>query len=139
MRSLIPVSLLFCSSIMTACGVHTPEASENQEPVATARPYTQTSLVDERSCLENCGYEARGTIYASCLEMGDTQQNCGSSARVWYRECLESRCDESAVQQDDCRTDCRLQAKENLQQCAADDNECTRHIRTLMRTCVDEC
>tara|TARA_B100000683_G_C12325126_1_gene488149 strand:- start:271 stop:660 length:390 start_codon:yes stop_codon:yes gene_type:complete len=127
---------------LAACASKTPEVSDNQETVITSRTFTQANLDDEATCLERCGYEARGTMYSSCLETGETQQECGSSARLWYRECLQTRCDESALQLDDCRTDCRINAKEQVQQCDVDsieESECKIQIQSVMRTCIDEC
>ena len=142
MRTALFSFAFICSICLTACESGTPEVSENQDTVAVARPFTQTEASGAESCLEACGYEARGTIYASCMETGETRQECGTSARAWYRDCLQTRCDESAIQQDDCRTDCRINAKDQVQQCELDsdsEQECKSQIRALMRTCVDEC
>ena len=142
MRTTLFYFSFICLIGLTACESDTPQVSKHQDTVTMARPFTQTGASDEESCLEACGYEARGTIYASCMETGETRQECGSSARAWYRDCLQTRCDESAIQQDDCRTDCRINAKDQVQQCEFDsdsEHECKNQIRVLMRTCIDEC
>ena len=142
MRSTLFSSLLICSMNLIGCEADVSEVSEHKETVATARPFTQSESNDAQSCLEACGAEARGTVYASCIETGETRQECGSSAREWYRDCLHTRCDESAIQQDDCRTDCRINVKDQIRECASDptnEQECKSEIRTVMRTCIDEC
>ena len=137
MRTSIFCLLISCFMVLSACASQNSGMSKDTVPVA--RSFTQGEPDEEASCLEACGYEARGTIYASCLEDGTMQQECGHSARVWYRECLQTRCEESAVQLDDCRTDCRINSKEQIAQCSTNDKECKNQIRTVMRTCIDEC
>ena len=44
----------------------------------------------------------------NCIDDGEDQQDCGRSARSWYRECLESRCDQATIDLDNCRTSCRI-------------------------------
>lgn len=132
----------FIFSINMACEAQNPEKIDEQERITAGRHVTPESVSDEASCLEVCGHEARGMMYDSCLETGETQKECGRSARVWYRECLQTRCEESAIQQDDCRTDCRINAKEQKQYCeqdSANEQECNSEIRSVMRTCIDDC
>ena len=94
------------------------------------------------SCLQQCGQEARGTVYADCLADGGVQQECGIQGRQWYRICLETRCDESAIQQDDCRTDCRLDSKEQYSLCVTETGEeqnCRKKTKGDVRACIAEC
>ncbi len=97
---------------------------------------------EELSCLEECGMEARGTIYANCLTQGGEQQECGHQGRLWYRECLESRCDEDALRQDDCRIQCRLNSKETYEQCLEEtesEQDCRIQKGDDVRQCIAEC
>ena len=47
------------------------------------------------TCKQECGLEARGIVFADCMDDGGVREECGSSARIWYKECLFSRCQES--------------------------------------------
>lgn len=129
--------LSICFIVLSACAAQNSGISKDTVP--NARSFTQAGPDEEASCLEVCGNEARGTVYASCLETGEIQQECGHNARLWYRDCLQARCGESAIQLDDCRTDCRIDSKEQIAQCSINDTECKRQIRAVMHTCIDEC
>ena len=110
-----------------------------QERTGEARIATAQSA---QSCLKTCGTEARGGVYSDCLEEGGAQQDCGTSARVWYRECIESRCTEADIELDDCRTDCRTSFKPAFEQCVADTNdetECRTSTRASVKECIVEC
>ena len=96
----------------------------------------------ELSCLQLCGQQARSTIYSACLSDGGEQQKCASTGRQWYRECLETQCDESAIQEDDCKTVCRLNKKEQYQLCVSETEqpeECRSTVGEEVRTCVLDC
>ena len=94
------------------------------------------------SCLQKCGQEARGTVYANCLDEGGEREECATSGRQWYRECLSTRCGEVAIQRDDCMTGCRIDAKTDHEQCTAEsDNpkECRAKKRVQVDECIAEC
>ena len=94
------------------------------------------------TCLQQCGQDARGTIYSDCLDEGGDHQECGVTGRQWYRECLETKCDESAIQLDNCRTDCRVQTKEAHKKCldqGIDTEQCREQKIFSVQTCIDEC
>ena len=96
----------------------------------------------ELSCLQQCGREARGTVYADCLSEGGERETCGATGREWYRSCLEERCDEAAIQLDDCRTACRITAKEAHVACVSNAEEpevCQTEKGNNIRTCIAEC
>ena len=140
------MSVVLLSAYLTGCAkedyrVHTTKVETSQEG-ESLRQLSESQLVDEPSCLEQCGQEARGTIYADCLADGGTQQACGIDGRAWYRNCLETRCDEEAILQDDCRTECRLNAKNERTKCISDGKEpqdCRTEIGAAIRTCIAEC
>ena len=132
-------------SLVACAGVeHMPEQMANPEINQEARTLRQLEpnmQQGEVSCLEQCGQEARATIYSDCLTAGGEQQECGSTGREWYRNCLQTRCDESALQQDDCRTECRSNAKNEFQQCrdAEEPEVCRTQLKDNKRECIAEC
>ena len=105
------------------------------------REHVLQNLDSAASCLEVCGFEARGTVYADCIDDGENQQECATSARSWYRECLESRCGEEAVAFDNCRTSCRIDHKEEKYNCNFAENQqnCLEEVKSTIRSCVDTC
>ena len=140
------LSIILCFTL-TACSeaeqAQTPKTEElsNQTPARQLTVENQDSPQD-LSCLEQCGQEARGTIYTDCLTEGGDKLDCRTTGRQWYRECLETRCGEEALQQDNCRTDCRINAKEEIQQCIENDGskeDCRLQIKTNVQSCIAEC
>ena len=93
------------------------------------------------SCMQDCGYQARSGLYADCLANGGEQKECGKTAREWYRECLQTECSEEEVQLDDCRTDCRAQAKPSFEQCLTENDEqtCRSSKREEIDSCLADC
>ena len=91
--------------------------------------------------MKQCGQEARGTIFADCLEDGGERKECGTTGREWYRNCLETRCDESAVRIDDCRTECRMDSKKEYGECIkeTDSQECRMQTKSSREECIAEC
>ena len=118
----------------------TSNISSHSVENATLRLLQQDTDVDA-TCLEVCGFEARGTVYANCIDDGEDQQECGISARSWYRECLESRCDQAAIDLDDCRTSCRIDKKDEKDNCnfADDKQNCLKEVRSSIHSCIDTC
>ena len=109
---------------------------------SSGRQLLSQSPAENASCLDVCGHEARGTIYSDCISANEDQRECGIEARAWYRECLESRCDDRAIQIDDCRTSCRVNSKEERLQCSnktTEEQTCLRQVKSDMRTCIDSC
>ena len=115
-------------------------ASSNTEDVQIRRQLVSNSG-GELTCMQQCGQEARGTVYVECLEDGGDREECGHSGRQWYRECLETRCGEAAVEFDDCRTDCRAEAKPNFEQCLSESDEqtCRSAKREEIDSCLSDC
>ena len=114
-------------------------AAESQRQLTASTEQNEASSL---SCLEQCGQEARGTVYADCMAEGGERQDCGSTGREWYRTCLETRCDESAIQLDDCRTECRINTKKEYTQCVSDSNEpqeCRLKLKEDRQACIAEC
>ncbi len=66
-----------------------PTASE---PVSADAPAREVPTEAAADCKKTCGIEARGGVYAECLEAGGTQADCGASARHWFVDCLDERC-----------------------------------------------
>ncbi|MBM76369.1 MAG: hypothetical protein CMK59_13270 [Proteobacteria bacterium] len=148
------INKLFASAIMCFAFTGCAQAPDQQNFEALSeQPASETPLrqhiqsnveqpIEELSCLEQCGKEARGTVYADCLTQGGEQQECGHQGRLWYRECLESRCGEEALQQDDCRIECRFNSKEQYAQCVSetgDSNDCRAQTGSNVRECIQEC
>jgi hypothetical protein len=119
------------------------ETSSNIEtPVRRVVESESHNTNEPRSCMKQCGQEARGTVFADCLENGGAREECGSSGRAWYRTCLEERCDESALQIDDCKTDCRINAKIEATQCMdseTDEKECRSARKESVQECITQC
>ena len=115
----------------------------NAEEIQTQTRRQQSSNPEEDlTCMQQCGQKARGTVYADCLDDGGDRDECGSTGRQWYRECLETKCDEAAVQLDNCRTECRTDGKSSQVECIAEENsetECIKIRKVTVKTCVDEC
>ena len=91
--------------ITVACA----ETEENPESVDASSPVTGEEGGDRRQgtrdaraaessekspCVQACGLSARGEKYTECIDAGGDKRDCGYDARVWYRECIESRCGE---------------------------------------------
>ena len=94
------------------------------------------------SCAQVCGIEARSGAYADCLAAGGERQDCGSSARLWYRECLESRCAEADLLRDDCTMACRIDAAEEREACIEQTGEaasCRLRSREQVEDCIAAC
>ena len=137
------LSILLCFSL-TACRESEPPQVEDDSSHTPARQRTAENQhpAQELSCLEQCGQEARGTIYADCLAEGGDKQDCGSTGRQWYRECLETRCGAEAIQEDNCRTACRSHSKEEFHQCVENDGskqEGRSQSRNNLQSCIAEC
>ena len=118
------------------------ECSSSANHTSERRTASPAGEDGELSCLQQCGQEARGTVYAECLSQGGEKQTCGTTGRQWYRECLETRCDESAIQFDNCRTDCRINAKKEHHQCVeggGEAQECRSKKDMEVRECISEC
>ena len=64
----------------------------NETPVSNRRLETSSNQEGPVSCQKECGMEARGTIFTECLDAGGEKNDCGRDARIWYRDCLHSRC-----------------------------------------------
>ena len=147
-KSLVIAIMLFCT--VTGC-----EEVENQktDPSLQTDVSNQTKPLrqpiqnnntseTELSCLQQCGQEARGTIYADCLAAGGEQQECATNGRQWYRNCLQTQCDEAAIKLDDCRTECRMNSKEDYHQCVTESNDteaCRSKRKTEVQECIAEC
>ena len=121
--------------------VSAANASADQGQSQNRRQAVSNPDVD-LTCMQQCGQEARGTVYADCLDEGGNRQECGTSGRQWYRECLETRCDEAAVQLDDCRTECRITAKQAHVQCLDGGTEaetCREQKNLSVQSCIERC
>jgi hypothetical protein len=96
----------------------------------------------DQSCLKTCGVEARKGEYSACLDEGGLQQECGASARLWYRDCLEERCADDEIQLDDCKTDCRMDGAADRDRCQAeqgDVQQCMEGLKLGVRDCIAAC
>ena len=143
---MIPTSFFLVFFGLTACqevdsketidSTTTTHSTENPK-----RQHVLQNLDSTASCLEVCGFEARGTVYADCINDGEDRQECGVSARSWYRECLETRCGEAAIEFDNCRTSCRIDQKEEKYNCnfVEDKQDCLEGVRSTIRSCIDTC
>ena len=123
-----------------------PEGQSVEQPESiAAESRTGQSRIElaqtGESCLQECGYQARSGLYTDCLENGGEQKECGATAREWYRDCLETECTEEEVQLDDCRTDCRLDAKRSFERCLpeSDEQTCRSAKRSETDSCLAEC
>lgn len=97
---------------------------------------------DDLSCAQVCGTEARRGEYADCLDAGGDRQDCGHSARLWYRECLESRCTEADLLRDDCTMACRTNAAVERDACIEQTGEaesCRLRSRAQVEDCIATC
>ena len=138
-----PLFALFIGLQLTACKEAPPlnAAQEATREVTATQPLRQAQPIsdgDTLTCSQQCGAEARGTVYADCMADGGERQTCGSTGRDWYRECLESRCDASAIVRDDCRTDCRINGKQEEDNCTSETGN-LQECRDKRITSVDEC
>ena len=116
----------------------TEEKQLLRQPVASSGD----DVEEELSCLQKCGQEARSVVYANCLENLSEQQECATIGREWYRDCLVDRCDESAIQLDNCRTECRINGKKEQSECVAESNapeDCRTNRIATVETCIAEC
>ena len=138
---------LFFASVLffvSACSeVPNDDSIERIEPVAehrTGESRIQLTQVGD-SCLQECGHQARSGLYTDCLTNGGEQQECGQTAREWYRECLQTECSEEEIQLDDCRTACRVEAKPSFEQCltSGDEKTCRAGKREEIRSCLLDC
>ena len=141
MKTILISSLL----LLYACEESSQHSATESSPVAaqnqTGEARIATAQADQ-SCLQTCGTEARAGVYSDCLEEGGEQQDCGASARVWYRECIESRCTEADIELDDCRTECRKSFKPAFEQCVADtesETDCRTNTRATVKECIAKC
>ena len=139
--------IFFTSLLMSgiACA-QMPEGKSVEQPESiTAESRTGQSRIElaqtGESCLQECGYQARSGLYTECLANGGEQKECGATAREWYRDCLETECTEEEVQLDDCRTDCRLDAKLGFERCLTESDEqtCRSAKRGEVDSCLAEC
>ena len=128
---------LFIFWLFTGCEDTAPPL---QNPIKTGVSRLNDVHSDE-SCLKSCGIEARNGLYSECLEDGGEQKECGSHARTWYKDCLESRCSAAEIQLDDCRTKCRIRSKADYEQCLSEnrDTECRKSMRKNTSQCLDLC
>ena len=140
--------MILYSFLIILFGFAACEESSSKAPIAqrSVENSTKQLMIQETdsaavSCLQVCGLEARETVYSDCIGSGVDRQDCGISAREWYRECLENRCDETAIEIDNCRTSCRLDVKEEKQFCnsAEDKQSCLEEVRSSIRSCIDTC
>ena len=141
-------SLMLCMTVLgceevaenaSTDAVNPENVTETQQPRRTVDTENQSTV--GLTCLEQCGQEARGTIYADCLNDGGVQQECATTGRQWYRNCLQTRCGDEALKQDDCRTDCRINKKDH-KQCVAETGDaqgCRETIRAEIMQCIDDC
>ena len=145
------LSAIILISLLTGC----KEASEVN--AATPPPLSSETSAEKRTlssaaeleaeqgdltCLQQCGIEARSEVYADCLAEGGAQEACGLDGRTWYRSCLESRCDEAALQLDDCKTECRVTAKSSHAQCLEEGEKaeaCQTQKGISVRSCIADC
>ena len=139
---------ILLSSLLLLCACE--EASEHSQSTEAQQISVQDQTGESRiataqadqSCLKTCGMEARSGVYSDCLGEGGEQRECGANARVWYRECIESRCTDADITLDDCRTDCRQSYKPAYEQCVADTEDettCQTTTRANVKECVAEC
>ncbi|MEC7947060.1 MAG: hypothetical protein VX265_05795 [Myxococcota bacterium] len=94
------------------------------------------------SCLRTCGVDARAGAYTDCLSSGKDQAACATSARVWYRDCIESRCTDAEVRLDDCRFACRAAGASAVDACeghGAEADRCAVDARAETKACVAAC
>ena len=97
---------------------------------------------EAQDCPQACGIEARSGLYSDCLAEGGDRKECGSEARAWYRDCLESRCSEEDLQRDDCKTSCRTDGQDARAECielTGNEQECRDLTRDAVQVCLDEC
>lgn len=141
------MKLLFTSLLFTVVScAQMPESNslEQTETVSTeargGQNRTELTQMGE-SCMQECGYQARSGLYADCLANGGEQKDCGKTAREWYRDCLETECTEEEVQLDDCRTECRVEAKPRFEHCLTESDEqtCRDNKREGMDSCLADC
>ena len=93
--ALITLSLAACKEVPP-----TNPAQEGSRETIANESLRQVSLSEESgdiTCSEQCGLEARSGVYKECMADGGDRQDCGVTGREWYRECIASRCDASAV------------------------------------------
>ena len=141
------ISMIACGTPLDSSTIENNDVvngtNVNAEEIQTQTRRQEISNPDEElTCMQQCGQEARGTVYADCLDDGGNREECGTTGRQWYRECLENNCDESAVQLDNCRTDCRTEGKSAQVECIAEDNseiDCIQNRKIAVKTCIDEC
>ena len=137
--------LYFASVLLfvTACSeVPNGDAIEQVESVESRIGQSRIEQVQgEESCLQECGRQARSGFYTDCLENGGDQKECGRTAREWYRDCLHAECSEADVQLDDCRIDCRVEAKSSYEQCLTnhDKSECHTIKKEEIDSCLLDC
>ena len=138
----LSLSLISCQEAANEGSTEELSSATTEQTQMLRQPVASSSADDgELSCLEQCGQEARNVIYANCLEEGE-QQECATTGRQWYRDCLEDRCDESAIQLDDCRTECRINSKKEYGECIAETEsaeECKTDRKMSVQVCIAEC
>ena len=137
------ISMIACGTDSSTVELNNVSTTANAEEVHTQTRRQQVPIPDaDLTCMQQCGQEARGTVFADCLDEGGDRKECGNTGRQWYRECLETRCDEATVQIDNCRTDCRSEAKSEQFECTEEGNsieECRESRKITVQTCIDEC
>jgi len=142
------LSILLCLSF-SGCAEAEQAALQPQQAETTQNSSLRQEIQasnqnseQELSCLQQCGQEARGTVYADCLAEGGNKKDCGVNGRQWYRECLETRCGDEAIQFDDCRTDCRINAKKDFAQCLEKTGsklDCRGNKKEEVQACIAAC
>lgn len=132
--------------ILVGCVESTAQQMEHTHDAPHAAQTDERRIVeageDERTCAQECGAEARSGEYADCLDAGGERQACASSARLVYRECLESRCTEADVRRDDCTMACRTDAAAERDGCieqTGDDESCRINSRDRIKSCIEDC
>jgi hypothetical protein len=137
--ALLLVSLVGCVESAAQQGELTSRASLSDQD-------GERRIVDagegDLSCAQECGSEARSGSYADCIDAGGDRQDCGHSARGWYRECLESRCTEDDLIRDDCTMTCRIDAAADREACieqGGDTAPCQVSSQALAQECIDDC
>jgi len=150
MSQMRPFFAVLVAACLSGCMTSRAESPAASTPAVTAEAAPDSRAGEARiatapagqTCLKTCGIEARSGVYSECLSDGGVKQECGASARVWYRECIESQCSEAEVQLDSCRTDCRTDGAAARAVCEAesDDSEaCTLDVRAKAKACVADC
>ena len=147
-RPVIFTLVLCLAGCMTSLASPDAPATQTAETTEQATPRDGTTRIaaagtpEGASCLKTCGLEARKGTYTECLSSGSAKDECRTTARTWYLDCIQSQCSAEEVQLDTCRTECRTAGSAARDACGADAataETCTTAARETTRTCVASC